>query len=57
MRDDLREAAQRRAQIEAADERLQEIATDLAGHTTRKLQRIELSLERDCHVGAADWAR
>ena len=46
MRDGLREAAQRRAQIEAVDERLQEIATALADNT-RKLQRIELSLERD----------
>lgn len=46
MRDDLREAAQRRAQIEAADERLRGIAAELADNT-RKLQRIELALERD----------
>ena len=46
LRDGLREAAQRRAQIETADERLQEIAAELAGHT-RELQRIELALERD----------
>lgn len=46
MRDGLRKAAQRRAQIEAADERLEQIATELADNT-RKLQRIELSLERD----------
>jgi len=46
LRDGLREAAQRRAQIEAADERLQEITAELAGYT-RDLQRIELALERD----------
>lgn len=46
MRDGLREAAQRRTQIEAADERLEDIAAELAGHTG-ELQRIELSLERD----------
>lgn len=46
MRDSLRQAAQRRAQIEAADERLQQVATELADNM-RKLQRIELSLERD----------
>ncbi len=46
MRDSLREAAQRRTQIEAADERLEDIAAELAGHTG-ELQRIELSLERD----------
>ena len=46
LQDGLREAVQRRAQIEAADERLQEIAEELAGHTS-ELQRIELALERD----------
>ena len=46
MRDGLREAAQRRTQIEAADERLEEIASELAANT-RELQRIELDLERD----------
>lgn len=46
LRDGLREAAQRRAQIEAADERLRGIAAELADNT-RKLQRIELALERD----------
>ncbi|MDE2899333.1 MAG: AAA family ATPase [Chloroflexota bacterium] len=46
MRDGLREAAQRRSQIEAIDERLEKIAAAL-GDNTRKLQRIELSLERD----------
>ncbi len=46
LRDGLREAAQRREQIEAADARLQEITAELAGYT-RDLQRIELALERD----------
>ena len=46
LRDGLRESAQRRAQIEAADERLLAIAEELADNT-RDLQRIELSLERD----------
>ena len=46
MRDSLREAAQRRERIEAADERLRDIATELADNNC-KLQRIELSLERD----------
>ena len=46
MRDGLREAAQRRSQIEAIDERLEKVAAAL-GDNTRKLQRIELSLERD----------
>ena len=46
MRDGLREAAQRRSQIEAIDERLEKIAAAL-GDNNRKLQRIELSLERD----------
>ena len=46
LRDGLREAAQRRSQIETANKRLQEIAEELAGHT-RELQQIELALERD----------
>lgn len=49
LRDGLREAAQRRAQIEAADERLQEITAELAGNT-HDLQRIELALERDASL-------
>ena len=46
LRDGLREAAQRRAQIEAADERLEHIGAELAD-STRELQGIELALERD----------
>ncbi len=46
LRDGLREAAQRRTEIETADERLQDIGTELADNT-RELQRIELALERD----------
>ena len=46
LRDGLREASQRRSQIEAADERLQQIAAELADNT-RDLQRIELAIERD----------
>lgn len=46
LRDGLREASRRRAQIEASIERLREITAGLADNT-KELQRIELALERD----------
>ena len=46
LRNGLREASQRRSQIEAIDKRLHEIANAL-GDNGKELQRIELALERD----------
>ena len=46
LKDALREAGQRRTQIEVINERLHEIASELGG-SARELQRIELALERD----------
>jgi uncharacterized protein YhaN len=46
LRDGLRESAQRRAQIEETDERLRDIAKELADNTG-ELHRIEVILERD----------
>ena len=46
LRDGLREASQRRLQIERNDDRLDEITADLEKNTL-ELQRIELGLERD----------
>ena len=46
LRDGLREASQRRLQIERNDDRIDEITADLEKNT-QELQRIELALERD----------
>ena len=56
LRDGLREASQRRLQIERNDDRIDEITADLEKNT-QELQRIELALERDATLAPLVRAR